>query len=358
MNLNQAIRIIQEAEVSHNINLGFYNIRDQGISALENMIKNSKFPSYIILGGNELDAAMQNNDAILAIQNPKKFESKIENIFTTSLPALTFRDLPEDLNNIIIRYIGQQETNHMNLQYLQDLRIRALKNQTGKEITPAGANYAIKNLVTKHYDEKELGGEDYYAHKAIGNTSYSTGHCRDLGKLDMLATGMLLNEHLGADALGGKESQYSLAIVLAITSSALGYQAGAQSFYIPIARAGIFMSKNYMSDNLETKVIDILNQNNVVNHYNPWVMSIAVKTICNIAMSIASPSFKHTFVVNTLDLISNQLEVNPNSEHVAIGGVIATKQLLENYTTSDVGKTYYESASLVLGAFYIGKIAT
>ena len=87
-------------------------------------------------------------------------------------------------------------------------------------------------------------------------------------------------------------------------------------------------------------------------------MSIAVKTICNIAMSIASPSFKHTFVVNTLDLISNQLEVNPNSEHVAIGGVIATKQLLENYTTSDVGKTYYESASLVLGAFYIGKIAT
>ena len=85
------------------------------------------------------------------------------------------------------------------------------------------------------------------------------------------------------------------------------------------------MSKNYMSDNLETKVIDILNQNNVVNHYNPCVMSIAVKTICNIAISIASPSFKHTLVVNTLNLISNQLEVNPNSEHVAIGGVIATQ---------------------------------
>ncbi len=134
---------------------------------------------------------------------------------------------------------------------------------------------------------EEIKDEDCYAHKAIGNTSYSSGHYVNLGKLDILATGMLLNEHLGHDVLGGKELQYSLAIVLAITSSALGYQAGAQSFYIPIARAGIFMSKDYMSNNLETRISDVLNQHDAVNHYNPWVMSIAVKTVCNIALSIA-----------------------------------------------------------------------
>ncbi len=205
---------------------------------------------------------------------------------------------------------------------------------------------------------EEIKDEDCYAHKAIGNTSYSSGHYVNLGKLDILATGMLLNEHLGHDVLGGKELQYSLAIVLAITSSALGYQAGAQSFYIPIARAGIFMSKDYMSNNLETRISDVLNQHDAVNHYNPWVMSIAVKTVCNIALSIASPSFKHTLAVNTLSSISNQLEANPSSEHKAVGGVVTTKQLLENYTAGDVGKTYYESASLVLGAFYVGKIAT
>jgi len=58
------------------------------------MIKNSRFPSYIVLDTNELDAVMRNNDAILAIQDPRAFESKIENIFTTSLPSLAFRDLP------------------------------------------------------------------------------------------------------------------------------------------------------------------------------------------------------------------------------------------------------------------------
>jgi hypothetical protein len=64
---------------------------------------------------------------------------------------------------------------------------------------------------------EETKGEDCYAHKAIGNTSYSAGHYGNLGKLDILATGMLLNENLWHDVLGGKQLQYSLAIALAIT---------------------------------------------------------------------------------------------------------------------------------------------
>jgi Ran GTPase-activating protein (RanGAP) involved in mRNA processing and transport len=205
-------------------------------------------------------------------------------------------------------------------------------------------------------DAESTNNESFY--KKIDNASYSTSNLVDLGKLDILATSMLLNEHLGSDVFGTKESQYTTAIILAITSSTLGYQAGAQSFYIPIVRAGIFTSKDYMSNNLEAKIIDVLNQHDAINHYNPGFMSIAVKTVCNIAISLASPSFTHTFAVNTLSSISNQLDAKSNSEHAAVGGVIATKQLLENYTAGDVGKTYYESASLVLGAFYVGKIAT
>ena len=91
------------------------------------MIKNSKFPSCIILDINELDAVMQNNDAILAIREPKKFKLKIKEIFCT--PIIASAELKEfnvfcDLvNNKIIQYLRQQKTNHINLQYLQDKRI-------------------------------------------------------------------------------------------------------------------------------------------------------------------------------------------------------------------------------------------
>jgi len=57
---------------------------------------------------------------------------------------------------------------------LQDLRIRALKNQTGKEITPADANFTFTDILTKEKLAK---------------------HKLDIGNIDKVATLMLLTEN-------------------------------------------------------------------------------------------------------------------------------------------------------------------
>jgi hypothetical protein len=390
MNLNEAIKIIQKAKVSHNIDLGTHGISAQGaknlakqlkdskvshtinlernsigapgISALENMIKNSKFPSYIILGGNELDAAMQNNDAILAIQNPKIFESKIKNIFTTSLPALAFRDLPEDLNNIIIRYIGQQETNHMNLQYLQDLRIRALKNQMGKEITPADANYAIKNLVPKHYDEKELGGEGIGGLKIIeierileeiSDNDPDTGIKTNVDHLGKVLEHNQQN-HLYTYVIDtmGEDSRFKQAIQQCLKNKeeyhALeiqkdGSTCGDNSLIVLSELRDKFKEKEGVG--LGISYVSGIEGNHAVIYMTAATRDEStLETIKQLAISYSNLRGEET--------------KGEDYANKAIGGVVATKQLLENYTIGDVGKTYYESASLVLGAFYVGKIAT
>ena len=54
MNLNQAIRIIQEVQVSHTINLYPNNIVEQGAMDLAEQLKDSKVYHTINLSGNSI----------------------------------------------------------------------------------------------------------------------------------------------------------------------------------------------------------------------------------------------------------------------------------------------------------------
>jgi hypothetical protein len=97
---------------------------------------------------------MNGNDAILAISQPKEFKLKIESIFKAPFPILTTR-FGNKICAIIIKYLGQEEANRINLQYLQENRIKVVKLLTGKEITPSTANYynEVKKAINDHVRE-------------------------------------------------------------------------------------------------------------------------------------------------------------------------------------------------------------
>ena len=156
---------LKEATQSHTINLYGNNIGDQGLKDLESMIKNSPFSSCI-LGLPCLNEAMQCNDAILAIRKTGEFKVMIKEEFNTILPIPELKSLYSNdcLKKIIIQYIGGQEANHINLQYLQDKSI-ADWGQSLEIESPGRFNYFWP--IKKPFDTKSLSNIEKYREDII-----------------------------------------------------------------------------------------------------------------------------------------------------------------------------------------------
>ena len=154
---------LKEATQSHTINLRNNQIGDQGLKDLESMIKNSPFSSCI-LGLPCLNEAMQCNDAILAIRKPGEFKVMIKEEFDTILPIPELESLDERLKERIIQYIGEQEVNHINLQYLQDKR-KADWGQSLEIESPGRFNYFWP--IKKPFDTKSLSNIEKYREDII-----------------------------------------------------------------------------------------------------------------------------------------------------------------------------------------------
>ena len=342
---------LKDSKVSHTINLEDNIIGAQGASALKTMIKNSKFPSYIIWGGNELEGGngieetMQNNDAILAIQNPKAFEAKIKKVFNTSLPALASRDLPylpEELNNIIIQHIGQQEINHMNLQYLQDLRIMVVKKDTGEEITPAIANYTIKDILTKDKLAKQ--------------------HKLDIGRIDKVATLMLFTESAVnllpkevkkkvSEFVDIKYLQYGMEGLLGLEAAYLGYKSDMNEWNLPLKRAVGFYVKEAMVNGL---VIHMESVKRMIDEYTYGYVgekeqSLILEIAFGVGIGMLSPAPMMTIGVMSLGGVRNYWDIEEQSIGKIGGGVLG----FAGAYYAEVG-TYYQYAASIISAAYVG----
>ena len=106
---------LKDAKVSHTIDLYQNQIGGEGLAALASMIKDGQFPTIIHLCNdflnNPLNKVMNGNDAILAIRQPKTFQSKIESIFKTPFPILKLKLYYNDkIGALIIKYLGQEKS--------------------------------------------------------------------------------------------------------------------------------------------------------------------------------------------------------------------------------------------------------
>ncbi|MSO13569.1 hypothetical protein [Rickettsiales endosymbiont of Trichoplax sp. H2] len=330
---------LKDSKVSHTIDLGSNEIRDQGIKYLEIMIKNSQFPSNIVLDTNGLDEVMQYNDAILAIREPKKFELKIEGIFSTSLPALksTAIHIPEDAISIIVQHLGKQETNRINLQYLQDFRIRAVEFYTGEEITAARANYTIKDTLAKHK--------------------------LDIGRIDKLATLMLLTENIVnllpkevkkevSEHVDIKYLQYGVEGALGLGGAYLGYESEMDEWNLPLKRVGGFYFKeaivNSLVINMES-VKRMVDEYTLYEHIGEKEQNLIWEMVLGIGIGMFSPAPMLTMGVISLGAVKNYLDIEEQNIGKIGGGILG----LAGAYYAGIG-TYYQYVASMLSAAYVG----
>ncbi len=333
---------LKDSNVSHTIHLGNNDIKAQGAMYLKNMIKGSKFPSNIILDTNTLEEVTQCNDAILAIRDPQKFESKIEGIFATSLPALGFTHLHEDAISIIVQHLGQQETNRINLQYLQDLRIRAVEFYTGEEITAARANYTIKDTLTKHK--------------------------LDIGRIDKLATLMLLTENIVnllpkevkkevSEHVDIKYLQYGVEGALGLGSAYLGYESEMDEWSLPLKRVGGFYFKEAIANslviNMESikRMVDEYTEYTLYEHIGEKEQSLILETVFGIGIGMFSPAPMVTMGVISLGAVRNYLDIEEQNIGKIGGGVVG----LAGAYYAGIG-TYYQYVASMISAAYVGEM--
>ncbi len=342
VNLEQALQILKDAKVSHTIYLSHNQIEDQGVGALAFMIEHAKFPTYIDLGSNNLlEKVMTGNAAILAIRNHEKFKLNIENIFKLPLPILNSKSnsnskLNNDVLNNIVGYIEQQETNNINLQYLQDYRIKEVQKLTGKDITPATANYATK--VKKFID--------------------------DVARIDKLSTTMLLIENMGyllpKEVKNGiseyagfdvKYIQYVAEGGLGISASYLGYISGYTTWAMPIKRVGVFYSKEVME---YTAIANLKSAEEMIDNYTYGYIGekeqkLIFEIIFGVGIGILSPAPMMTIGVMGLGAARSYLDIEENNIGKIAGGLLG----VAGAYYGDIG-TYYQYAASMIGGAYTG----
>ncbi|EDV18480.1 predicted protein, partial [Trichoplax adhaerens] len=286
---------------------------------------------------------MHNNDAILAVREPKKFESKIQDIFGTSLPALksTAIHIPEDAISIIVQHLGQQETNRINLQYLQDLRIRAVKFYTGEEITAARANYTIniKDTLAKHK--------------------------LDIGRIDKLAASMLLTEHIVnllpkevkkevSEHVDIKYLQYGAEGALGLEAAFSLYQLGIDEWNLPLKRVGGFYFKeaivNSLVINMESvkRMVDEYNEYTLYEHIGEKEQSLIWEMVLGIGIGMFSPAPMLTMGVISLGAVKNYLDIEEQNIGKIGGGIIG----LAGAYYAGIG-TYYQYVASMISAAYV-----
>jgi hypothetical protein len=294
---------------------------------IKSMIKDSKFPSEIILDTGILE---RYNDAILAVREP--------HIFGTSFPALHFAHLGEDVNSIIVQHLGQQETNHINLQYLQDFRIRAVEFYTGEEITAARAraNYTIKDTLTK----------------------------LDIGRIDKLATLMLLTENIVnllskevkkevSEHVDIKYLQYGVEGALGLGVAYLLHKPEMDEWNLPLKRVGEFYFKeaivNGLVINMESvkRMVEKYTEYTLYEHIREKEQSLILEMVLGIGMFLPAPIM--TMRVIGLGGVRNYLDIEEQNIGKIGGGILG----LAGAYYAGIG-TYYQYVASMISAAYVG----
>ncbi len=357
---------LKGSKVSHTIDLRDNQIGAKGVKDLEKMVIDSKFPSKVVLSVYALDELMQYNDAILAIRGPKKFESKIQDIFGTSLPALksTAIHIPEDAISIIVQHLGQQETNHINLQYLQDFRIRAVKFYTGEEITAARANYTIKDTLAKHKLDMQTKEE-----KTVARANYTTKDTLtklDIGRIDKLAALMLLTENIVnllpkevkkevLEHVDIKYLQYGVEGALGLGGAYLGYKSEMDEWNLPLKRVGGFYFKeaivNSLVINMESvkRMVDEYTEYTIYEHIGEKEQNLIWEMVLGIGIGIFSSAPMLTMGVISLGAVKNYLDIEEQNIGKIGGGILG----LVGAYYAGIG-TYYQYVASMICAAYVG----
>ncbi len=357
---------LKGSKVSHTIDLRDNQIGAKGVKDLEKMVIDSKFPSKVVLSVYALDELMQYNDAILAIRGPKKFESKIQDIFGTSLPALksTAIHIPEDAISIIVQHLGQQETNHINLQYLQDFRIRAVKFYTGEEITAARANYTIKDTLAKHKLDMQTKEE-----KTVARANYTTKDTLtklDIGRIDKLAALMLLTENIVnllpkevkkevLEHVDIKYLQYGVEGALGLGGAYLGYKSEMDEWNLPLKRVGGFYFKeaivNSLVINMESvkRMVDEYTEYTIYEHIGEKEQNLIWEMVLGIGIGMFSSAPMLTMGVISLGAVKNYLDIEEQNIGKIGGGILG----LVGAYYAGIG-TYYQYVASMISAAYVG----
>ena len=327
---------LKDSTVSHTIDLRRNDIGDQGAKDLAEQLKETQFPSYITMEDIKIEEMMRGNDAILAIYIPRAFKLKIEETFGTSFPALGQESgLIEPLKKIIIEYIGGKEVSHINLQYLQQHRIKYFEKHKEVKITAAQANYE----------------------------SVMPQSILDIGSMDWLATFMLLTENVASllpKELKNKVSeyvdinylQYGVELALGLGAAYLGYKSGISAWNLPLKRALIFCAKGVMVDSLVTNMESVTEM--VAEYTYGYIGEKEQSLILEIVLGVGmlSPAPMMTIGIMGLKGVSDYLDIEKQQIIGKLGG-----GLLGFIGAYYAGMgTYYQYAASIIGGAYIGEV--
>ena len=329
------------------------------------MITSSQFPPYIDMGRpTALDPVTRGNDAILAIRYPKAFLIKTFYILDYKLRVLKYwkggtdSNLPPEIIDLITGYLGPQETNRLNLQSFQELRIGHIEALAGYKITPALANYdadARKTIIAREAQA--------IVEKAIVEEAIEEAVGQLVSKLDAVATLMLLTENAVnllpqevkksvSEYVDIKHMQYGTEMMLGLGASYIAYQLGAiTSWTLPLQRASMFCGKGIIIDTLSTNMKTVTGtiDDYTYGYIGDKEQSLILEIAFGVGIGILSPAPMMTIGLASLGGIRNYLDIEEQNIGKIGGGLLG----FAGAYYAGVETSYQYAASIISSA-YVG----